>query len=139
MVAPGSGKGRGFGSVRGFVLGLGLGGALGVSARGRPSRRLAREQPLELVLVDRLALDEELGDLVQLVHVLAEHLARALVRLLDHAADLVVDLARDLLGVVRLGAHVAAEERHVVVAAEHARAELLAHAVAHDHVLRRRT
>ena len=40
--------------------------------------------------------------------------------LLDHAADLVVDLLRDLVGVVGLGAHVAPEERHVVVA-EHAR------------------
>ena len=55
---------------------------------------------------------------MQLLHVLGEHLAGALVRLLDDAADLVVDLARDLLGVVRLGAHLAAEERHVVVAAE---------------------
>ena len=54
--------------------------------------RLACEQPLELVLVDRLALDEQLGDLVQLVHVLLEHLDREAVRLLDHPADLVVDL-----------------------------------------------
>src|SRR5215210_7095965 len=45
---------------------------------------------------------------------------------LDDAADLIVDLARDLLGVVGFGAHLATEERHVVVAAENARAELLA-------------
>ncbi len=63
---------------------------------------------------------------------------RGLVRLLDHAADLVVDLARDLVRVVGLVAHLAAEERLVLVAAEHARAELLAHPVAHDHRLRRR-
>ena len=63
---------------------------------------------------------------------------RELVALLDDAPDLVVDLARDLLGVVGLVAHLAAEERHVVVAAEHARAELLAHPVAHHHLLRRR-
>ena len=72
------------------------------------------------------------------LHVLAQHRERELVRLLDHAADLVVDLARDLLRVVGLGAVVAAEERLVVAAAEHARAELLAHAEAHDHRLRRR-
>ena len=75
---------------------------------------------------------------MELVHVLAEDVRRLVVRLLDHAADLVVDLLRDLLRVVGLGAHLAAEERHVVVAAEHARAELLAHPEAHDHLLRRR-
>src|SRR5438105_15079848 len=99
---------------------------------------LAREQPLELLLVDRLALDEDRGDSVQVVHVLLEHLPRRVVPVLDHAPDLVVDLARDLLRVVGLVAHLAAEERHVAVVAEHARAELLAHAVAHDHLLRGR-
>ena len=37
--------------------------------------RLAGEQPLELVLVDRLALDQDRRELVQLVHVLAQHAA----------------------------------------------------------------
>ena len=37
---------------------------------------------------------------------------------------IVVDLPRDLLGVVGLGAHLTPEERHVVIPAEHARAEL---------------
>src|SRR5215470_19580868 len=86
---------------------------------------LAGEQALELILVDRLALDQDRRDLVELVHVLAQHRQRELVRLLDHAPDLVVDLARNLLGVVRLGAVVAAEERLVVTTTEHARAELL--------------
>src|SRR5215216_1050869 len=76
--------------------------------------RLAREQALELVLVDRLALDQDVRDAVQVVHVLAEHADRELVAVLDDAPDLVVDLARDLLRVVRLGTHLAAEERHVV-------------------------
>ena len=66
---------------------------------------------------------------------LAQHARRDVVALLDDAADLVVDLARDLLRVVGLGAHLAAEERHVVVAAEDARAELLAHPEAHHHLL----
>ena len=57
---------------------------------------------------------------------------------LDHAADLVVDLLRDLVRVVGLGAHVAPEERELVGAAEDARAELLGHPEAHDHLLRHR-
>src|SRR6266516_7598923 len=61
---------------------------------------LACGEPLELIAVDRLALDEDLGDAVELLHVLAEYGERELVCFLDHAADLVVDLARDLLGVV---------------------------------------
>ena len=59
-----------------------------------------------------------------------------LVGALDDPADLVVDLARDLVRVVRLGRELAAQERLAVVVAEHARAELLAHAEAHDHLLR---
>ena len=62
-------------------------------------------------------------------------LQRELVALLDDPPHLVVDLAGDLFGVVGLVAHVAAEERHVGVAAEHARAELVAHPVAHHHPL----
>jgi len=42
------------------------------------------------------------------------------VRALDDAADLVVDLARDLVRVVRLGRELAAQERLAVVVAEHA-------------------
>src|SRR3954453_12355891 len=99
---------------------------------------LALEQTLELVAIDRLALDEDERDLVEVVDVLAERAERELMRLFDHAADLVVDLPRDLLGVVGLGAVVAAEERLVMAAAEHARPELLAHAEAHDHRLRGR-
>src|SRR6478735_11127732 len=33
-------------------------------------------EPLELIAVDRLALDEDLGDAVELLHVLAEHRQR---------------------------------------------------------------
>ena len=74
---------------------------------------------------------------MELVHVLAQDAGRRIVRLLDHTADLIIDLARDLLRIIRRRAHVATKERHVVVAAEHTRAELLAHAEAHDHLLRR--
>ena len=113
----------------GLALGLGLG--------ENRLAGLAGEQALELVLVDRLALDQKLGDLVELVDVLGEDGSGPLVRFLDDAADLVVDLARDLLGVVGGGGHVTAEEGHVMLSPEHTRSELLAHAVAHDHVLGR--
>src|SRR6266540_4994458 len=96
---------------------------------------LAGGETLELILVDRLALDQDRRDPVQLLHVLLEHAGGALVRLLDHAADLLVDLACDLVAVVGLVAHLTAEERLVGVAAEDARAELLAHPEAHDHLL----
>jgi hypothetical protein len=43
-----------------------------------------------------------------------------------------------LVGVVRLGLELAAEERLAAVVAEDAQAELLAHAEAHDHLLGRR-
>src|SRR5919202_108885 len=81
----------------------------------------AREQTLELILVDRLALDQDRRDPVQLGHVALQHADRELMGLFDHTLDLVVDLAGDLVGVVRLGAHLAPEERHVVVAAEDTR------------------
>ena len=56
--------------------------------------------------------------------VLGEDVLGPLVGGLDDAADLVVDLAGDLVGVVGLGGELAAEERLAVVVAEDARAEL---------------
>src|SRR4051794_26475513 len=97
---------------------------------------LALEQPDELVALDRLAAQQDVRRVVELLAVALEDVARRLVRLLDDPADLAVDLAGHVVGVVRLGAELAAEERLAVVVAEHARAELLAHAEAHDHLLR---
>src|SRR5208283_4757879 len=99
---------------------------------------LAGEQRQELLLLDRLALDEDLGDLHQIAVVLGEDVPRALVRGLDDPADLVVDLARYLIGVVGLGRELAPEERLTVIVAEHARPELVAHSEPHDHLLGRR-
>src|SRR5688572_27608737 len=99
---------------------------------------LAGEQRLELLALDRLALEQQLGDVGERLAVLGEDVLGLLVGALDDAADLVVDLARDLVGVVGLGGELAPEERLPVVVAEYARAELLAHAEAHDHLLRRR-
>src|SRR5262245_65185114 len=84
---------------------------------------LALEQRLELVGLDRLALEQQLGDRLEVIAVLLEDVARHLVRSLDDPADLVIDLTRDLVRVVRLGAELAAEERLAVIVAEHARAE----------------
>src|SRR4051794_286950 len=124
-----------------------LGGGL-LDGEGRRARRLvgtedlllglAGQQRLELLLLDRLALDEDLGDDLERVLALGEDVLGALMRGLDDPADLVVDLAGDLVGVVRLGGELAAQERLAVVVAEHARAEALAHAEAHDHLLGRR-
>ena len=72
---------------------------------------------------------------VEVVLVLGQDVRGALVRRLDDPPDLVVDLARDLVGVVGLGRELAAEERLAVVVAEHARTELLGHAEAHHHLL----
>src|SRR3954447_17665430 len=90
--------------------------------------RLAVEQPHELVALDGLAPEQDLGRLLEILAVLLEDRAGELVGFLDDAADLGVDLARGIVGVVRLGGELAAEERLAVVVTEHARTELLGHA-----------
>ena len=57
---------------------------------------LAGQQRLELLLLDRLALDEDLGDHLECVAVLGEDVLGALVRALDDPPDLIVDLPGDL-------------------------------------------
>jgi hypothetical protein len=113
--SPAAGTAAGAAFALGLRLGIGLLRLRGCLVREDRALVLARQQALELIPVDRLALDQDVRDLVQLVHVRAKHGERELVRLLDHAADLVVDLARDLLRVVGLGAIVAAEEGLVEV------------------------
>src|SRR5215475_4897379 len=56
-------------------LGLGLGRGL-LLGREHLLLGLAGEQPLELIFVDRLALDQDLREPVEVVHVLAEHCER---------------------------------------------------------------
>src|SRR4051794_30282333 len=127
--------------ARSVALALGVLAGDRRSGRGRSLRaedvllRAALEERLELVLLDRLALDEDLRDGLEPVAVLLEDPAGAAVGVLDDAADLVVDLAGDLVGVVGLGGELAAEEGLRVVVAEDARPELLAHPEAHDHLL----
>ena len=99
-------------------------------------RGLALEQRLELLAVDRFVPSSSSSEIVvSCSRCSREDVLGLLVRALDDAADLVVDLARDLVGVVRLGGELSAEERLAVIVAEHARTELLAHAEPHDHLL----
>src|SRR3954447_24435396 len=86
---------------------------------------LAVEELYELLALDRLPPEQDVGHVVELVAVLLEHLARGLVGLLHHPPDLIVDLAGDLVGVVGLRAELASQEGLAVVVAEHARSELL--------------
>jgi hypothetical protein len=74
-------------------------------------RVLAGQQRLELLALDRLALEQQLGDLRERLAVLGQDVLGLLVGALDDPADLVVDLARDLVGVVRLGGELTAQER----------------------------
>src|SRR4051794_21552099 len=88
-------------------------------------RRLAGEQGDELLGIDRLPLQQQLRDPLEILAALAEQALRALVGALDDAADLVIDLAGDLVGVVGLGAELATEEGLTAVVAEDAGAEAL--------------
>src|SRR5690349_20043317 len=72
--------------------------------------RLAVEQGDELIGVDRLAFEQDLRDPVELLATLVEQILGRLVGALDDAADLVVDLSRDLVGIVGLGRELAPEE-----------------------------
>src|SRR6478752_1432489 len=73
-------------------------------------RRLAFEQGDELLGVDRLPLQQQLRNPLKLLAAFAQQALRGLVGALDDAADLVVDLARDLIRVVGLGAELTTEE-----------------------------
>src|SRR5213592_4686353 len=86
---------------------------------------LPLEQLDELLGVDRLALEQDLRDPVHALAALGEEVLRGLVGLLDEAADLVVDLARDLVRVVGLRGELAAEEGLGAIVSEHPGAESL--------------
>src|SRR5665648_513469 len=96
---------------------------------------LAVDQRLELGGLDGLAHHEDLADRVEQLTLVVEQVLGALVGLLDDAADLVVDLASHFVRVVGLLLKLAPQEGHGLVVAQGARAEFLAHAEAHDHLL----
>ena len=138
---PGRGRGTGRGPSRPALRsgsGVGSVGCRGLVLVAEDLlRRTALEQLHELLGVDRLALEQEVRDPVEVLAVLGQQVLGGLVGLLDDAADLVVDLARDLVRVVGLGGELAAEEGQRAVVAEDAGAEALGHPVAHHHLLRR--
>ena len=99
-------------------------------------RIVARDEGLELLAVDGLFLDEQQGDLVQLVAVLGQDRLAVHVGLVHDPADLDVDLLGGLVGVLLAHAVVASHEGLSGIVAEGERPEVLAHAVLSDHAAR---
>src|SRR5438128_723217 len=91
---------------------------------------------VDLRAVDRLALEERLGHLVEHLEVAAQEELGALVGLEQDAAHLGVDMDGGLLRVVDLLREVAAEEDLLLLLAEGHRAELVAHAPLAHHLVR---
>src|SRR5262245_44913777 len=98
-------------------------------AGGRRAREatvaVGAQDLVDLGAVDRLALEEGLGHLVQRLDVPAEEELRPLVGLEEDAAHLAVDLHRGVLRVVDLLREVAAEEDLLLLLAERHGPELL--------------
>src|SRR6478672_13251155 len=127
-----------------------LGGLLGRGQHGRlvgEEPRLAREpggaqraladrgeDRGQLLGVERLVLEQVEDEAVEDVAVVVDDVPRLVVRVLDERAHLRVDDAGDLLAVVALVAHVAAEEDLALALAELCGAGALAHAVLADHL-----
>ena len=96
----GSGRGCATGRLRSASAGGGGGSCSGSGGSEDLVRGLAGQQRLELLALDRLVLEQQLREPVEVVAAVAQDLAGGLVRLLDDPPDLVVDLARDLVRVV---------------------------------------
>src|SRR3954468_19861542 len=112
-------------------------GLTGADDARRPTlgllRRQIPEHRLEALRVDRLFGDELLSQGNEPVPMRREDIRGALVRLVDDRADLLVDLARDVVAVVALLADLAAKEDEFVALPEGQRAELVAHPELRDH------
>ncbi|CNV38033.1 Uncharacterised protein [Mycobacterium tuberculosis] len=91
------------------------------------------EDAFQLGSVQGLLFQQLAGQSVQHVAVFGQDFPRFGMRRLDKLADLFVDLAGDLVGVVRLGAHGTSEERVAVFGAVFDRAQLGAHSKFGDH------
>src|SRR5437667_1180051 len=132
---PRGGMHRSPGDGRGFGHGLSGGGGRRTPEATVLSPELA-EDLVDLGAVDRLALEERLGHLVEHLEVAAQEELGALVGLEQDAAHLGVDLDGGLLGVVDLLREVAAEEDLLFLLAEGHGPELLAHAPFAHHLAR---
>lgn len=80
--------------------------------------RLSLKQLNELVSINRLADQQDLGDALQILPVFVKNVTGCLVGILDYPADLVIYLARDFVGVIGLRAHLAPEERLAAIVSE---------------------
>src|SRR5438093_729072 len=96
------------------------------------SPRDVAEEPLDLFAIERLAEHEELGQLVEPGAVLGEDLECDVVGFIDQAANLLVDLEGDGVGVIGRGTPIAAEEHLALLLTEGAGADQLGHAVLGD-------
>src|SRR5437879_7641886 len=108
------------------------GGARGASTGDAGARRSlgnVLQDRHDLRRVERLLLHQGGGETVERLSVGHEDVERLGVGFVDELADLGVDLARDLVGVVRLMTQLAAEENRAVLVPELLRSGLLAHAV----------
>src|SRR5438093_384130 len=86
--------------------------------------------------VERLLLDQSIGECVQLLAALGEDLERDVVRLVDQLTHLCVDLERDGIGVIGRRAPVAAEEHLSLLHTERPGPDRVGHAVLRDHLSR---
>src|SRR5262249_53957043 len=93
----GGGPARGPGGLLLALCARPVGGRLLVLRAEDVRLRLSAHQAQELLALDGLAPEEDLGEPVEVVAVLGEDAPRAPVRVLDDVADLVVDLARHLV------------------------------------------
>src|SRR5205823_699717 len=95
---------------------------------GRPLGHVLQDRH-DLGRVERLLLNERGRETVEGLAMGDEDVDGLGVGLVDELADLGVDLARDLVGVVRLVPELTAEEHLAVLVAQLLRPDLLAHAV----------
>src|SRR5688572_16816732 len=105
------------------------GGALAFSA----ADILAADGALGFLAGQRLIFEQIAGEAVELVEMLGEDGAGGALGVLDQAADLGVDEAGGLLGDVLAPRDAVAEEHLFLIVAVAQPAELLAHAIFHDH------
>src|SRR5918999_2668501 len=108
------------------------GGALAPAFLGRPLLH-PLQQPDQVLLLDRLPLDQRGGDLVELSPLALEDLQGLVVGLVDQPADLGVDLEGHLVGVVGVGGEVTAQEYLALALAQGERTEPVRHPVLGDH------
>src|SRR5262245_42976324 len=108
-------------------------------ARGDQLRLVERQaggDPLHLLGVEHLTLQERLGHLHENRLVLGEELVRALIRVGDEALHFLIDLERGVFAVILVLGDLAAQEDLLFLLAEGERTHRVAHAPLADHLAR---